>query len=173
MKQLLLALFLVFAAPAFADGGDQRILVDLDEVVEAGRVTPVNGITSAGQPDAAELDVFADSGYAVVIDMRGPDEDRGMEDFPGVVEAKAMTYVAFPIASPGDIPLEKAAALDELLARIDGPALLHCGSGNRVGAILALRQSLKGADDESAIAYGRDAGMTRLEPAVRKVLEKD
>lgn len=173
MKQLILALLLAFAAPAFADGGERDILVNLDEIVEAGHVTPVDGITSAGQPDAAALDVFADSGYQVVIDMRGANEDRGIEDFPGAVEARGMKYVAFPIASADEINLEKAAELDELLQGIDGPVLLNCGSGNRVGAMLALRQSLNGADDESAIAFGREAGMTRLEPAVREVLEKD
>lgn len=173
MNKLTLALLLVFAAPAFADGGEQGIYVDLDEVVTAARVTPVNGITSAGQPDSAALDVFADSGYEVVIDMRGPTEDRGIEDFAGAVEAKGMKYLAFPITSADEINLEKAGELDELLEGIDGPVLLHCGSGNRVGAILALRQSLKGADDDSAIEFGKDAGMTRLEPRVRAVLETD
>lgn len=173
MKKLTLLLFVTFAAAAMADGGEPGIHVDLDAVVEAGRVSPVDGITSAGQPDAAALEVFADSGYEVVIDMRGPGEDRGIDDFPGAVEARGMKYVAFPIASADEINFEKAAELDQLLESADGPVLLHCASGNRVGAILALRQSLNGADDESAIAYGRDAGMTRLEPTVRKALERD
>ena len=34
-----------------------------------------DGITAAGQPDKAALEVFADSGYATVIDMRAEDED--------------------------------------------------------------------------------------------------
>jgi uncharacterized protein (TIGR01244 family) len=173
MKTLLLLIFLAFAAPALADGGEQSIHVEIDEVIAAGRVTPVNGITSAGQPDAAALEVFAESGYQVVIDMRGPNEDRGIDDFGGAVESRGMKYVTFPIASPEEINLEKAAELDKLLEGVDGPVLLHCGSGNRVGALLALRQSLKGADDASAIEFGKDAGLTRLEPRVREVLEND
>jgi hypothetical protein len=50
--------------------------------------------------------------------------------------------------------------------------LLHCGSGNRVGALLALRESQDGADDESALEYGRSAGLTKLEPVVIKRLEE-
>jgi uncharacterized protein (TIGR01244 family) len=164
---------LLLAVSAFAGEGEQGIHVDLDAVVDAGAVTPVDGITSAGQPDAAALRVFAESGYAVVIDMRGPKEDRGMVDFVGAVEATGMKYIAFPIATTEEINFETAAKLDALLEDMDGPVLLHCASGNRVGALLALRQSLKGADDESVLAYGKDAGMTRLEPRVREVLGKD
>jgi hypothetical protein len=48
---------------------------------------------------------------------------------------------------------------------------MHCGSGNRVGAVLALRQSLNGASDEESIQYGKDAGLTRLEDVVRERLD--
>ncbi len=84
-----------------------------------------------------------------------------------------MQYVAFPVLGRDAISFETAAQLDALLEDVDGPVLLHCGSGNRVGALLALRQSLKGATDEEALAFGKDAGMTRLEPRVREVLEAE
>ena len=173
MKQLAFLTILLFALPACAGEAEQGILVDLDAVVEAGEVSPVDGITSAGQPDEQALQVFADSGYAVVIDMRGPGEDRGIDDFPGAVEAKGMQYIAFPVSGADQISFETAAELDALLEEADGPVLVHCASGNLVGALLALRKSLNGADDVSALAYGKDAGMTRLEPRVREVLEKD
>jgi uncharacterized protein (TIGR01244 family) len=168
---LLAIVLLAFAVNA--DEGEQSVYVDLDDVVAAGKVAPVGGISSSGQPDATSLGVFADSGYAVVIDMRGPDENRGMDDFPGAVEATGMDYVAFPVVGKDAISFETAEKLDELLQGIDGPVLMHCGSGNRVGAVLALRESLNGADDDAAIAFGKDAGMTRLEPKVREVLEAD
>ncbi len=173
MRKLTFITIVLFAFPAWAGEGEQGIHVDLDAVVEAGKVAPVDGITSAGQPDAAALDVFAESGYAVVIDMRGPDEDRGMDDFAGAVEETGMEYVAFPIVGRDAISFDTAAKLDAMLEEIDGPVLLHCGSGNRVGAVLALRQSLKGASDEEALAHGKDAGLTRLEPLVREVLEAE
>ena len=171
MNRLTFITIVLFAFPAWAGEGEQGIHVDLDAVVEAGVVKPVDGITSAGQPDAQALDVFAESGYAVVIDMRGPDEDRGMDDWVGAVEATGMEYIAFPIVDEDQISLETAAKLDALLEEVDGPVLVHCASGNRVGALLGLRQSLKGASDEEALAHGKDAGMTRLEPLVREVLE--
>ncbi|NOR36819.1 MAG: hypothetical protein GQ577_08735, partial [Woeseiaceae bacterium] len=71
MKILTPLAILLFAFSANADEGERRIHVDLDDVIAAGKVEPVDGITSSGQPDAAALEVFADSGYGVVIDMRG------------------------------------------------------------------------------------------------------
>ena len=69
------------------------------------------------------------------------------------------------------ISFENAERLDSLIEQYDGPVLVHCGSGNRVGALLALRESLNGASDEEALEYGREGGMTRLEDVVKERLE--
>jgi uncharacterized protein (TIGR01244 family) len=171
MRFLSLLFILLLACTVSADAGEQSIHVDLDDVIAAGKVESVDGITSVGQPDKKALKVFADSGYRVVIDMRGPDEDRGMDDFEGAVEATGMQYLALPIVREDQVSFETAAKLDALLQGIDGPVLIHCASGNRVGAVLALRRSLNGAGDEESLRFGEDAGMTRLEPRVREVLE--
>ncbi|MDH3482305.1 MAG: protein tyrosine phosphatase family protein [Gammaproteobacteria bacterium] len=142
--------------------------VDLENVVADGVVRPVDGITSAGQPDEAAFGIFADSGYAAVIDLRTDGEDRGLDE-KAVVEGLGMDYVSLPIGSDG-ISFENARALDELLKAYDKPVLVHCASANRVGALLALRASLGGADDETAMQLGRQGGMTRLEPKVREIL---
>jgi len=63
--------------------------------------------------------------------------------------------------------------LDILIAEADGPVLVHCGSANRVGALLALRKSMAGADDEAALEYGRKGGMTSLEPRVKEALTEE
>jgi len=176
MKKLpLLGVLLVLLSGADAALADAAtsIHVDVDKVAAIGEVLPVDGITSAGQPDEAALRVFADSGYVAVIDMRGPDEDRGLDDEQGLIEALGMDYVAFPIVGKEAINIETARKLDEVLHGIEGPVLVHCGSGNRVGAMLALRHSLNGADDDAAIAYGKDAGLTRLVDVVRERLSEN
>ena len=82
-----------------------------------------------------------------------------------------MYYVQLPIDDKSAISFENAKKLDELIGEHDGPVLVHCGSANRVGALLALRASLDGADDETAIEVGKEAGLTRLEGVVRETLE--
>jgi len=169
MRQWFYALLLVAPFALAGEHGPGAIKVDVDKVVEQGAVSPVDGITSAGQPDEAALGVFAESGYVAVIDMRTAGEDRGIDE-PAAVEGLGMEYVAFPIGGD-DITLEKAKELDELLLQYDEPVLLHCGSGNRVGALLALREFLASGDAEKSLQIGKDGGLTGLEGKVRDALE--
>jgi uncharacterized protein (TIGR01244 family) len=147
-----------------------RLKVDLDIVVSTGEVTPVDGITSAGQPDEAGFKVFAEQGYTTVIDLRTAGEDRGL-DALAVVESLGMEYVLLPIGRDG-ITFDNARKLDELIEAAEGPVLVHCASANRVGALLALRKSLAGADAETALQYGREGGMTGLEGRVKEALSE-
>ena len=178
MREILILsfLFMSFVLVARAEevpiNKPARIHVEITAVISSGEVTPVNGVTSAGQPDEQALRVFADSGYVAVIDMRGINENRGLEDEQASVEATGMEYIAFPITSGDEISFDSARKLDGLLGDLDGPVLIHCGSGNRVGAVLALRHSLSGADNEESLEHGRDAGMTSLEAAVRERLNE-
>jgi hypothetical protein len=49
--------------------------------------------------------------------------------------------------------------------------LFHCGSGNRIGAVLALQAAwLDGVAAEDALDYGRANGLTSLEPTTRELL---
>ena len=164
-------LVLPFAAMADSDQAPaaESLHVELAEVKDAGRVRPVGGVTSAGQPDAEALRVFADSGYSAVIDLRGAGESRGLDE-AAVVDELGMEYVSLPIPGTDAVNFENAAALRRLIGEQDGPVLVHCGSGNRVGALLALAAALDGAGNEQALERGRDGGLTRLEPLVRQRL---
>ena len=162
---------LLAAAVASADDAP-AVHVDIAAVAASRHVVPVDGITSAGQPDAEVLKVFANAGYVAVVDLRGAGEDRGLADEAGTVRSLGMEYVSMPIEGAEAISFANARRLDTLLSRFEGPVLVHCGSGNRVGALLALRKSLQGADDEEAIEYGLDAGLTRAEGLVRQRLKE-
>lgn len=129
------------------------------------RKDPLEGIASAGQPTAEQFSAAATEGFKTVIDLRPASEDHGLDE-KATVEKLGMRYVTLPVSGAKDISYANAAALDKLLAEADGPILLHCGSGNRAGALLALRAKLKGADDESALALGVASGVTGLQPTV-------
>jgi len=172
MKIFNILFLILFTLAANAGELSTSMKVSIEDIRAAGKVIPVDGVTSTGQPDEAVLKIFADSGYVAVIDLRAAKEERGIDEAT-VVEAAGMEYVSLPIASASAINFENATKLDEYLASFDGPVVVHCAAGNRVGALLALRQSQKGDDDETAIAYGKRGGLTRLEPRVRKVLEAD
>jgi uncharacterized protein (TIGR01244 family) len=176
MKQLSLVLCLIFAS-LIAVAGDKdldavsQLKVDLNAVVELNTVRPVDGVTTAGQPDEAGFKVFADNGYAAVIDLRTAGENRGLEE-PEVVESLGMDYINLPIGRDG-ITFANAKALQSLIQAYDEPVLVHCGSANRVGALFALSEYLESEDAEAALEAGRAAGLTGMEPVVRKVLGVD
>jgi uncharacterized protein (TIGR01244 family) len=169
--QVFLCATLVMATTAMA-GEMTEIHVDLETLKTSQDLSPVNGLTSSGQPDAEQLALFAEAGYVAVVDLRGESENRGLDE-AAEVESLGLDYVNLPVSGADSISWENANKLDEILSSYDGPVLVHCGSGNRVGALLALSKSKSGADDEEAVAYGRAAGMTGLEPVVRTRLSED
>jgi uncharacterized protein (TIGR01244 family) len=135
------------------------------------RAEPLEGITTAGQPSAEALAELAKQGYVTVIDLRGVEEDRGFDE-AATVEGLGMSYIQLPVSGADDVSYENANALDRILSDLHGPVLLHCSSSNRVGALLALRAKLNGADEDEALALGKKAGLTRLQPTVEEVLSK-
>jgi uncharacterized protein (TIGR01244 family) len=163
----------VLSVVSFADDTSPTatLKVDLATVVSEGTVLPVNGVSTAGQPDEAALAVFAKQGYTTVIDIRGENENRGLDE-AAVVADLGMEYVNFPIAGADAINFDNARTLAAMIKAADGPVLVHCGSANRVGALLALEKSIEGASDAEALEFGTKAGMSSLKPVVEKLLSE-
>jgi uncharacterized protein (TIGR01244 family) len=130
---------------------------------------PLPGITTAGQPSAANLEAAAKAGYKTVIDLRALTEDRGFDE-RATVERLGMSYVSLPVDGAAGITYENAHELDRLLADLPKPVLLHCASANRAGALLALRAKSNGADSAAALELGVASGLTSLKPTVEKRL---
>src|SRR5512138_989400 len=133
------------------------------------RKDPLPSITTAAQPSAEQLATAAKSGIKTVIDLRGVDEDRGMDE-KATVEKLGMSYVTLPVEGSPGVTYANATALDKLIAGAQKPVLIHCATGNRVGALLALRDKQNGATNESALALGVASGLAGLKPAVEKKL---
>jgi uncharacterized protein (TIGR01244 family) len=130
---------------------------------------PLEGIATAGQPNAEQFAAAAESGYKSVIDLRSASEDRGMDE-KAAVEKLGMAYVNLPIEHAQGVTYANASALDELLSKLEGPVLIHCASGNRAGALLALRAKMHGADNDAALELGVSAGVTGLKRTVQEKL---
>lgn len=99
------------------------------------------------------------------------------EETPDFDEAAAsrslgLNHHQLSIRSPADLTPATVVALDRVLTRIGvAPTLLHCASGNRVGALMALRAGwLQGMTVDAAVRIGRAHGLTRLEAEVRRRL---
>lgn len=132
--------------------------------------TPADGIVSGGQPSAAQLAAAKAAGYRTVINLRHGSEP-GVASWSKAVEAQGLAYHHLPIGGPAGVNKANAMAFGELIDSAEKPAIVHCGSGNRIGALAALlafhRDGKSGAD---ALQIGRDWGLTGLAPIVRMML---
>lgn len=133
---------------------------------------PFEGVLTGGQPSPEQLEALRDAGFQTVINLRREDE-RGVAGEAERVAALGMEYVSIPVDGGAGLTRQNVEALDWALAGTERPLLLHCGSSNRVGALVALRAAqLEGAGSEEALELGRAAGLTRLEDVVRELLER-
>lgn len=131
---------------------------------------PQPGLLTGGQPDAAAWPALAARGVRTVVNLR-PQAEMGGRDEAAEVAAAGLRYVSLPVAGAADITPAQADALWAALQGRDGAVLVHCASGNRVGALLALAmQRHGGMTPEQALAFGRAAGLKGLEPVVRERL---
>lgn len=130
---------------------------------------PDANLLTGGQPSRACLKAARDAGYHSVVNLRSPGEFDEFDEAQAVREL-GMDYVCIPIAGPPDLTPAAAEALDEVLAKAgDRPVLVHCASGNRVGALFALRAGLKqGMDVDDALSCGDSSGLAS--PALREAV---
>lgn len=158
------------------------VLIGLAQVAEAGDLpidlqlpsmrTPQPQRIVSGAIDARELGRLRAAGVKHIINLRTSEEAQGFDE-AGIAAGLGLHYGSIPILGAQSLTRENAARLDELLrAAGDEPTLVHCASGNRVGALIALRAALiEGQSAEAAVAEGKRWGLTSLEGAVRTVLE--
>lgn len=131
------------------------------------------GLYAAGQPTPREWPEIAKAGVRTVLNLRPENEQPGFREAE-LARNAGLEYLYLPVGSADMLDDERVAAFDALLARYaEGGMLIHCGTGNRVGALVALRaHRFLGASLGEALAAGRQAGLTGLEPRVRELLER-
>ena len=174
------AVLALLRAGAFAQS--QAPVPPLGETVAAPTLLtnerhPLPGTLTGGMPKAARgesaapaFQALAAAGVRTFIDLRT--ETEVPPETAALAAAAGLDYRRLPVAGEADLDLASARALDLLLDDWGRyPIALACGSGNRAGALLAVRAFwLDGADPATALELGLRAGLTKLEPAVRQLL---
>lgn len=140
----------------------------------AGQLAPQPNRIVTGTLDPEKMQAIADAGIAHVVSLQ-PDAEHPDFDEAAHAERLGIHRHHYPISSADDLDRGAALWLDGLLSGIgDSDAVLHCASGNRVGAVIALRAAwVEGQSTEDAIAKGRRWGLTGLEESVRERLAGD
>jgi uncharacterized protein (TIGR01244 family) len=131
---------------------------------------PRPGLLTGGQPAPADWAALKARGVTMVVNLR-PDAELAGRNEAAEVVAAGMAYVGIPVAGADAVDATNARRLWSLLKVTQAPVFVHCASGNRAGALLALGAAQSGGmTPEAALAFGRSAGLTGLEPVVRERL---
>lgn len=132
---------------------------------------PEPGLLTGGQPSRECLEAVRAAGYHTVVNLRPAGEFKDFDE-ARVVHELGINYVCIPVAGADDLSDKAVASLDAVLTDPQcRPALIHCGSGNRVGALIAMHAGRKrGLGATEALACGDAAGLTALRDAVREKL---
>jgi uncharacterized protein (TIGR01244 family) len=153
----------ITAVAAAADAGDGLQSLPAHIAVDAH-------LHVSAQPAAEAIAALPAAGVRTVIDLR-PDAETPDLDEKAVVERSGMVYRSLPIAGAAGLTRANVTAFDRMLTEAkEGKVLVHCASGNRVGALMALRARwVLGKNADEALAIGKAAGLTGLAPEVARL----
>lgn len=130
-------------------------------------------LTVTGQVTPDDLRSAAREGFKSVLNLRASDEEGYMPDEKEKAEAAGLHYV--------NIPVKKEAIHDELttkvLAEIDSlpkPALIHCASGMRAGAMAMMNIATRnGMNAKDAMEKAQEKGFDcNSEPQLKAYFEQ-
>lgn len=177
MRSLKKYLFVSFLIVSSAQAGNAYLPNDKTaSLTAAPMITIPNakqafpGILTGGQPSEAQLIEAQQKGYKTVINLRPAAEQNGLDE-GDQVKKLGMHYINIPVSGVNDLTSANSQALNKALSDINTyPVLIHCASGNRVGALFALDAHQRAQlPIDAAIDIGKKAGLTHLEDTVRKL----
>lgn len=161
---VLLALLVTACGSAPNSGSDTFMALG----IKNSFAPPLAGTFCSGQMTPEQFDRLPAAGIKRVVSLR-----KANEEGTGWEEARAkelgLEFARLEIGGAEDLTKEIVERFGALLAP-QQPTLVACASSNRVGALFALKTFHDGAPADKALLLGKQCGLTRLEPAVRKQL---
>jgi len=130
-----------------------------------------SSIVTGGQPSIEDLKKLKSQGVDTVINLRGLNE---FDQFNEEEEAEkvGLKYIALPVNGAAGVTLEATERFNQVLKSGNGNLYIHCASGNRVGALMALKARFHdNKSKEEALEIGARSGLTRLKGKVERIFE--
>lgn len=136
------------------------------EIAGMDNAAVVGDLMIGGQPDEQSLGALAAAGYRSIVTVRGDGEIDWDEE--GAVEALGMSFERIDMSNPvNEITDAQVEAFARFMEERDGPALVHCGSGNRAAGLWAVWLiEYEGIEFEEAVRFAKAAGMRESIQAV-------
>lgn len=127
---------------------------------------------SSGHFDTAEhIQAVADQGIHVVISLLPSSESK--VDEATLVPAAGMAFINVPIANASELTPSNVQNVADALKKVEGKnVLIHCASGNRVGAVMALKAAwIDGMSPSESVSVGQSYGLSSLSSQVKTLIK--
>ncbi|MCR4291010.1 MAG: sulfur transferase domain-containing protein [Candidatus Scalindua sp.] len=134
---------------------------------------PFDGVLAGGQPTFDQIKQAAETGFKAVINLRTDNELPDPAQELTWVEGSGMKYFHIPVVVTEGFTPQNAKLFADVLSKPENyPLIVHSKSGERVGAMFALKAfHIDGKEIDEALAIGERAGLIRLALTVKKILE--
>ncbi len=134
---------------------------------------PFDGILTGGQPTFEQIKQAGETGFRTVINLRTDKELPDPAQELIWVNGAGMKYIHIPVAGAEGFTREKTMEFAGAISKPENyPLIVHCKSGQRVGAMFALKAfHIDEKSIEESLSVGERAGLTILTPIVKKILE--
>ncbi len=128
-------------------------------------------VVPQGQPTLEQIQAFAADGGTTVINLRPADAMASVPfDEQAVTERAGMRYISIP-ATPDTITTAQVDAFAQAIQSINGPVLLHCGTGSTAGTLwAAYLERYQNQPRSVAVARGKAVGMLDVHQPVAERL---
>ena len=127
-----------------------------------------DGTITGGEPQPDVFDALKAAGFTSLISLRGVGESAQDRD---LFESQGFQFQHLPVSGAADLMGDFVNRFERALNNAQGKTVVFCATGNRVGAAYALHAcQARSMTIEEAVALGKNAGLTRLEPFVRQTL---
>lgn len=114
-------------------------------------------LVAGGPPSENDIKKAKEIGIKAIIDLRRPEKIENEKTF---VQSQGLEYFNIPV-TPENLTRHQVDEVAKILSDPKNrPAIIHCGSGNRAGAVWALYSKYyKGMNSEEAYKEGIKKGM--------------
>lgn len=128
-------------------------------------------VLTGAQPTEDQLVLAKDKGVKTVVNLRSAAEEKEYAFEAKKLGELGVKYVSIPVdGKTGDgLNEENAKKLAEVL-KAGEPTIVHCASGQRVGALFAMKAFyVDGKTPEQALEVGRQNGLSK--PELEKIVQ--
>lgn len=133
---------------------------------------PSSNLITAGQPSKEDFKRLKEMGVSKIISLR-PETETEPFDEKQEAEMLGIAFERISVSGAPDLTLDKASQLENALQG-EEKVFIHCASGNRVGALLAIKaKEIEGKSAQEALEFGEKAGLSSLRSAVKTLVENE